>query len=181
MKILFFAGSLRKDSFNKKYIRVAHGILGARNGIEAELIDLLDYAMPVFNQDIQDADFPEAAARFIEKVMSADAIVISSPEYNGSISSPLKNTVDWSSRGPKNPWAGKQVLLLGASPGALGATRGLWHARRPFEVLNAHVYPEMSGLPKAHEAFDEKGDLKDKASFEKLAKLLHSFVDYARD
>jgi chromate reductase len=180
MRILFFAGSLRKESFNKKYLRVAYDVLSAQAGVEAELIDLLDYPLPVFNQDIQDKEFPQAATGFIDKVSKADAVIISSPEYNGSISSPLKNTVDWSSRGKQNPWLGKQVLLLGASPGALGATRGLWHSRRPFEVLGAFVFPEMSGLPRAHEAFDEKGALKDKASADRLAKLLHSFVEYAR-
>ncbi|MGZ3723717.1 MAG: NADPH-dependent FMN reductase [Bdellovibrionales bacterium] len=180
MKILFFAGSLRAQSFNKKYVRVAYDFISTLKDVEAEIIDLLAYPMPVFNQDIQDKAFPDSVTQLIEKIMKADAIVISSPEYNGSISSVLKNTVDWSSRGPKNPWAGKQVLLLGASPGALGAVRGLWHSRRPFEVLNAHVYPEMSGLPKAHEAFDEKGALKDKVSLERLTKLLQAFVDYAR-
>ena len=179
MKILFFAGSLRKQSLNKKFVNVAFEIAKAKGGCEPELIDLLDYEMPVYNQDIQDAGFPQTASRFIEKVMSAQAIVISSPEYNGSISSVLKNTVDWSSRGPKNPWAGKQVLLLGASPGALGATRGLWHGRQPFTVLSAHVYPDMMGLPKANEAFDEQGRLKDKASHERLAKLVESFIEYA--
>lgn len=177
MKIIFFAGSLRKESFNKKYLHVAYEILRSATGIDAEVIDLLDYPMPVFNQDIQDQQFPEPVTQLIAKIAGCRAAVISTPEYNGSISSVLKNTLDWSSRGPQNPWKDRNILLLGASPGALGAVRGLWHSRQPFEVLGAHVYPEMMGLPRAHEAFDESGSLKDKASHERLAKLLFAFAE----
>lgn len=136
--------------------------------------------MPVFNQDIEDKEFPAAGLKLIEEVAGADAIVISTPEYNGSISCVLKNAIDWTSRAKQNPWRGKQVFLMGASPGALGAVRGLWHSRIPLEVLGANVFPDMSGLPKAHEAFDEQGALKDKASYDRLAKLLRTFFDYAR-
>src|SRR6266404_3765061 len=104
MKILCFAGSLRAQSLNKKYLAVACEALRTQQGVEVELIDLLDYPLPVFNQDIEDKEFPQGATQFIEKIMAAEAIVISSPEYNGSISCVLKNAVDWSSRGPKNPW-----------------------------------------------------------------------------
>ena len=179
MKILFFAGSLRKESLNRKYLRVAEEHLAKIAGVETELVDLLDFPLPVFNQDIQDREFPQAATDFIEKISGADAVVISTPEYNGSISSVLKNWVDWSSRGPQNPWKGKPVFLMGASPGALGAVRGLWHSRIPLEVLGAHVYPEMSGLPRAHEAFGASGELKEKANQERLARFLTAFAEFA--
>lgn len=176
MKILCFAGSLRRESLNKKNVRVAHQILRDMK-FETELVDLVDFPMPVFDQDIQDKEFPEGVLRLGEKVKECGALVISCPEYNGSISSPLKNTVDWLSRLPGNIMAKKKVLLIGASPGALGATRGLWHSRRPFEVLSCFVHPDMLGLPKAHEAFDEKGAFRDKASHERLAKLISAFVE----
>lgn len=176
MKILCFAGSLRKASLNKKNVRLAHQILIER-GEDAELLDLADYSMPVFNQDIQDKGFPEAVTQLGDKVKQAKALVISCPEYNGSISSPLKNTVDWLSRLPGDIFTQKKVLLIGASPGMLGANVGLWHSRRPFEKLKCFVYPEMLGLPKAHEAFDEAGNFKDKASHERLAKLMNAFLE----
>ncbi len=178
MKILCFAGSLRSGSYNKKYVRVAAGILKGMEGVEVRTLDLADYPMPVFNQDIQDKGFPEAVVKLAGEVKAADALVISTPEYNGSISCVLKTTVDWLSRDPLNPWPGKHVCLLGASPGALGAVRGLWHSRQPFEVLGCHVYPEMSGLPRAHEAFDAEGNLKEKTSQERLSKLLTGFVKH---
>lgn len=176
MKVLCFAGSLRRESFNKKYVKVAHGILGELK-LDAELVDLADYPMPVYSQDIQDKEFPDAVVQLGKKVSECGALVISCPEYNGSISSPLKNTVDWISRLPGNVFAKKKVLLIGASPGALGATRGLWHSRRPFEVLSCFVYPDMSGLPRAHEAFDQEGALKDKASHDRLAHLISAFSE----
>ena len=180
MKILCFAGSLRKESFNKKYVHVAAGILKQMNGVEVKTVDIAQYHLPVFNQDIQDQGFPQGVLDLANEIKQADALVISSPEYNGSISSPLKTVIDWCSRDPINAWPGKHICLLGASPGALGAVRALGHGRQPFEVLGCHVFPDMLGLPKAHEAFDESGNLKDKAGQERLAKLLSKFVDYLR-
>jgi NAD(P)H-dependent FMN reductase len=176
-KVLLFAGSLRTGSLNKKYVKVAHAILHEITGLDTELVDLADYPMPVYNQDIEDKEFPQPAADLARKVAGVDALVISTPENNGSIAAALKNTVDWLSRPPHNPWPGKCIFLMGASPGALGAVRGLWHSRIPFEALGCHVYPDMSGLPRAHEAFDENGELKDKASRERLAKQLKGFAN----
>lgn len=180
MKILCFAGSLRKESFNKKYVGVAATILKQMKDLEVKVVHIAQYNLPVFNQDIQDEGFPKGVLELANEIKQADAIVISSPEYNGSISSPLKNVIDWCSRDPINAWPGKHICLLAASPGALGGVRALWHGRQPFEVLGCHVFPDMLGLPKAHEAFDESGSLKDKAGQERLAKLLTKFVDYLR-
>lgn len=180
MKILCFAGSLRVGSFNKSYAQNARELLGTIEAVNADWIDLLNYPLPVYNADIEAKGFPDAVASLAALVKAADAVVISSPENNGSIAALLKNTVDWLSRPPHNPWPGKHILLLGASPGALGAIRGLWHTRQPFEALGCHVYPEMSGLPRAHEAFDAEGKLKDPATRERLAKLLNAFVKHAR-
>ncbi len=176
MKMICFAGSLRRESLNKKYARVANDLL-REAGHEAELLDLADYPMPVYDQDIEDKQFPEGVVALGKKLEHCEALVIACPEYNGSIAAALKNTVDWLSRFQKDNFKRKKVLLIGASPGALGATRGLWHSRRPFEVLGCFVYPEMSGLPHANEAFAENGELKEKASRDRLAKLLSSFVD----
>lgn len=179
-KILLFAGSLRSGSLNKRYVKVAEGILRGASDIETEFLDLADFPLPVYNQDIEDREFPEAAIRLAGKVRQAAALVISTPENNGSIAAALKNTIDWLSRPPHNPWPGKWIFLMGASPGALGAVRGLWHSRVPFEALGCMVYPEMSGLPKANEAFDENGDLKDGAARERLAKQLVKFAQALR-
>lgn len=175
-KILMIAVALRKGSFNKKFIGNANRILTAENaGHEIELLSFNDYPMPVYDGDIETAGIPQPVRNLAEKIQAAQAVIISTPEYNGGIPGPFKNAIDWVSRVKPMPWAGKHILLLGASPGALGAVRSLWHSRQPLDVCEAFVYPEMLGLPKAHEAFDENDRLKDPKMEERLKTLLLKF------
>lgn len=178
-KFLMIGMSLRKDSFNKKLISNAHKILSGENSEhEFELVQFNDFPMPVYDGDLEKAGMPEGVVSLGKKISEADAVIFSTPEYNGGMPGPFKNAVDWVSRIFPMPWPGKQVLLLGASPGALGAIRSLGHSRVPLESIGVFVYPEMFGLPKAHEAFDENGTLKDPATTEKLKKLLFKFRDH---
>lgn len=178
MHILTFAGSLRADSYNKKFaaeaLRLAKGM-----GHGGEFLDLKPLNLPLMDEDVEKTNFPEGASRLGEKIAAADAIIIATPEYNASISAPLKNALDWVSRLKPMPLAGKHVLLLGASPGALGAVRGLWHSRQPFDQLGAYLYPAMQGLPKAHEAFDDAGQLKDEKTASQLKELIEKFLAVA--
>jgi NAD(P)H-dependent FMN reductase len=181
MKILLFAGSLRRDSLNKKFAREAARLLSALPGVETEFVDLQPLAVPVYDGDVEAAiGVPAGVHEFARKIAAADALVLSTPEYNGSIPGVLKNTIDWLSRLKPVSVSGKPLLLLAASPGALGGIRSLWHTRQPLEVLGAHVFPEMMGLPLAHEAFDASGALKDAKTAERLAGLLERFVAHAR-
>jgi NAD(P)H-dependent FMN reductase len=178
MKILFFAGSLRKDSLNKKFVREAMR-LAQEAGVDSEFIDLKDYPMPVYDGDIEaSSGIPENTKKLAQKIAAADGLIISTPEYNGSISCVLKNTVDWLSRDKPVSLTGKHLLLLGASPGALGAVRGLWHSRQPFEVLGMHVFPTMQGLPMADKAFDAEGKLADEKTLANLKKLVGQFTGH---
>ncbi len=115
-----------------------------------------------------------------QKISEADAIILSTPEYNGGMPGSFKNAVDWVSRISPMPWPGKQLLLIGASPGALGAIRRLGHSRVPLESIGVFVFPEMFGLSQAHQAFDEAGTLKDAATLERLNRLLIKFKNYLR-
>lgn len=179
MKLLVFAGSLRTDSCNKKFAREA-ARLAQEAGADAEFIDLREYPMPVYDGDIETASgIPETTRRLGEKIKAADALIISTPEYNGSIPGILKNVVDWLSRDKPVSLTGKHLLLLAASPGALGGTRSLWHSRQPFEVLGVHVFPAMQGLPNAYEAFDAQGRLKEQKPLDSLRKLLTQFIQHA--
>lgn len=176
--ILMMGMSLRKGSFNKKFIHSAFESLTAK-GESAELLSFNDYPMEVFNADTEsDTGIPTSVKELGKKISEARALIFSTPEYNGAMPGPFKNAFDWISRIKPMPWERKHVLLLGASPGGLGATRGLWHSRVTFEAAGSFVFPEMMGLSAAHEAFDEDGKLNDSKQQDRLDKLLQKYLDH---
>jgi len=180
MKILAFGGALRTGSSNKKFaaeaLRVAKTL-----GAEGEYIDLRDYPMPVYDGDIEaNEGIPENTKKLSAKIKEADAIIISTPEYNASIPGMLKNVIDWLSRDKPVALTDKHLLLLAASPGALGGVRVLWNARQPFEQLAMHVYPGMMGLSDSANSFDESGKLKDEKKLAQLTKLLEGFIKHVK-
>jgi chromate reductase len=180
MKFTLFAGSLRKGSYNRKLLAIAAQKL-KNDGIEIVIHDLTELAMPVYNAEIEEKGFPDGVKTLASAISHSDAVVISSPEYNGGMSGVLKNAMDWVSRIKPVPWKDKPLFLMAASPGALGGTRGLWHGRVPFEVAGCFVYPEMFGLPKANEAFDDKDQLKDPKTKERLYNLLDAFIPFVKN
>ena len=175
-KILAFAGSTRKDSYNKKLVQIA--IRGARNtGAEVTFIDLRDLPMPIFDQDLEEEeDFPENARKFKDLLLAHQGLLISSPEYNSSISGVLKNSIDWASRREENEkplacFVDKVAGLMSASPGALGGLRGLVHVRAILGNIGVLVLPNQVAISNAHEAFAPEGSLKDQkkqAAVEKI-------------
>lgn len=165
-KILAFAGSLRKDSLNKKVVRVAAE--GARKaGAEVTLIDLKDFPMPIYDADLQAAEgFSEHANRFQQILLAHDGLLISSPEYNSSLPGGLKNAIDWASRANGDvklgaAFKGKVAGIMSASPGSFGGLRCLNHLRSVLSILLVNVLPEEFAITFAHEAFDENGNFKD--------------------
>jgi len=175
MKIVAFAGSLRKESSNKKLAREAVRQLTRQSLARAEFLDLKDYPMPLYDGDAEQANgLPDAVLKLAAKIAEADGLIVATPEYNGSISSVLKNTIDWVSRRKPMPFTGKHLLLLSASPGGFGGVRGLWHSRVPFEAVGVHVFPQMVALPHANTAFDELGYLNEERL--QLQALLNAFA-----
>ena len=182
--ILAFAGSVRKDSFNKKLVRIAAD--GAREaGIKVTVIDLKDYPLPLFDQDLETAEgLPENAQKLKKLFIDHQSLLIASPEYNSSITPVLKNTLDWISRpapneAPLAAFQGKVASLISASPGALGGLRGLVHVRAILGNLGVIVLPDQIAVPKAHDAFADDGALKDakqQAGVRQLGKKLAETV-----
>lgn len=178
MNYLLFSGSLRKGSLNKKLLQVCENILKHQADSKIVLVDLKDFNLPVYDGDIEEAGMPEGVTLLGDMISAADGVIIASPEYNASIAGSLKNTIDWVSRLKSAPLSKKCVLLMGASPGPYGTMRALMVTQAPFELLGAQVYSQTFALSKAHEAFDDKGDLKDETSKKRLQDLIKSFVDF---
>jgi chromate reductase len=182
-RIIALAGSLRAESYNKKLIKVA--IEGAKKaGAQVTYIDLKDYSMPVYEEEIEKNAFPENAIKLKKIFLEHEGLLISSPEYNSSISGVLKNTIDWLSRtyGSETPLAcfnNKVASLMSASPGSLGGLRGLVHVRSILGNINVLVLPQQVAVSKASEAFDQNNMLKDSklaASVEKLGANLANML-----
>lgn len=166
-KILAFAGSARKDSWNKALVKIAaEGATAA--GAEVTVIDLADYTMPIFNQDLEASDgMPEGAARFKQQLIDHDGFLIASPEYNSAFSPLLKNAIDWASRStsenetPLSAYSGKCAAIMACSPGGLGGIRGLVFLRMLLGNIGVTVIPDQQAIPKAHDAFAADGSLVD--------------------
>ncbi|WP_017654447.1 NADPH-dependent FMN reductase [Fortiea contorta] len=181
IKILSFAGSSRIESFNKKLVKVAS--VGAKNaGAEVNFIDLLDYPMPLFNEDLEAQEgLPESVLKFKALLRNHQGFLIGCPEYNGSITPLLKNAIDWATRlepGEQglSSFNGKVAALLAASPGGLGGIRGLVHVRAILEGIGVIVIPNQKGIPNAYEAFDEQGQLKDEKQMQAVQAIAQKLV-----
>ncbi len=182
-RLLFIAGSAREGSYNKKLARLGARVADA-NGLEATFADLGDYPMPLYDADLQTGEgIPENALKLEALMKVHTGIFIASPEYNASISPLLKNSLDWVSRirrDGEEPLAvyKTRVFALGAaSPGGMGGIRGLVTVRTVLEMgLSALVLPDQFLCPRAADAFDENGHLKDREAQERFKALLQKLA-----
>ncbi len=179
-RILAFAGSARRGSFNRKFLAVAIQEVEATGG-SVTLVDLNEYELPLYHGDLEDADGILAnAVKLIELVQSHAGLLLASPEYNSQLTPLLKNTIDWISRAEENPLVGKVAAVISASPGAMGGSRSLQSARHLLLQLGCHVVPAQCILPKAHQSFDEKGGLLSPRSQKSVETLAGQLVDLTR-
>ena len=187
-RILAFAGSARNDSWNHRLVQIAAE--GARTGdAEVTVLNLRDYPLPLFDQDLeQEQGPPENATKLKQLFLDHDGLLISSPEYNSSITPLLKNTIDWVSRpvedeAPLAAYTGRVAALMAASPGGLGGLRGLVHLRAILSSIGVIVLPDQIAVPRAFEVFDDDGQLKDdkqqarvQGLGQSVAKMLHQLA-----
>ena len=180
-RILAFAGSARRDSLNKKLIRVA-AAMAESAGASVTSIDLNDFPLPLYHGDLEAAEgVPPLARQLRELIASHQGLLIASPEYNASIPAPLKNALDWVSRpvDGKNGLAayqGKIAALMSASPGAYGGLRGLVHLRQVLQALGVLVLSEQVAVGRANEQFDAAGNLGDPRMQASLTGLVQRLV-----
>ncbi|NVJ51285.1 MAG: NAD(P)H-dependent oxidoreductase [Gammaproteobacteria bacterium] len=163
VNILVFSGSLRKDSYNKKLARILSAS-AEKAGANVTYVDLADYPMPLFNEDDESANGIDSnALKFKQLMNQSDGFIITSPEYNGSYSGVLKNTIDWASRqaegeGILESFKGKYAAIFATSPGAFGGLRGLSQLRLLLAGIGTTVLAEQIAIPKAGEALVADSD-----------------------
>jgi chromate reductase, NAD(P)H dehydrogenase (quinone) len=177
LSILGFAGSLRKESYNKAILRVAQEVVPSE--AQLEIFDLA--GIPLFNQDTEQQP-AQRVTEFKAAIRAADALLIVTPEYNYSMPGVLKNALDNASRPyGDNAFEGKPVAIMGASIGMLGTARAQYHLRQCCVFLNMYPLnrPEVM-VPFAHQKIDDKGRLTDAATREKIAELVAALITWTR-
>lgn len=183
-KLVAFSGSARRASLNRAVLATA--VTAAREaGAAVTLVELNDYPLPVFDQDLEDrAGLPDPAKRLKALFRDADGFLVASPEHNSSYSALLKNTVDWCSRvesddePPLSAFAGKSAGLFAASPGALGGLRGLFALRELLQNLRIAVFPDMLAVGGADRIVAD-GAVNDAEWAARIGSLAKSYVTFA--
>ena len=173
MRILGISGSLRKESFNTKLLRAARELVPEGHTIEA-----FDIApIPIYNHDVYEAGFPVEVVQFREAIRAADALLVATPEYNYSVPGVLKNAIDWASRAPSQPFAGKPLAMMGATPGLGGTVRSQYHLRQVLTALDVHIVnrPEVA-VRSAPDKFDASGTLTDEKTRTQVKALLAALI-----
>jgi chromate reductase len=170
VRILGISGSLRRDSHNTRLLRAAAEMLPP--GAELQLFEELG-AVPPYNEDADVEPAPDGVERLRSAIANADALLISTPEYNASVPGVLKNAVDWASRPyPDNVLRGKPVAVIGASTGLFGAIWAQAELRKSLRHTGAHVLDDELPVGTADQAFTASGELVDPELNRRLADLV---------
>lgn len=176
IKILGICGSLREGSYNKAALKAAVDLVP--DGVELEICDMVK-DLPLFNQDKEQSP-PQIVKDFKQHIQASDAILLSTPEYNYSVSGVLKNAIDWASRPHgMSVWEEKPVGIMSASGSMLGGARAQYHLRQMFVYLNMLPLnrPEVI-IPFASDKFDENGVLTDQHTKDKIRELLEALTNW---
>jgi chromate reductase len=183
VRILAFSGSTRTGSYNKKLLKIA--INGARKaGAEVTELDLRDIPMPLYDGDLEVHEgIPANGLEFCDLLFEHDGLLIASPEYNGSFSAVLKNSLDWASRPQEGKpslycFKGKVASIMSASDGYFGGVRGLNHLKVLLLQLGVTVLPSQVMIPKAQKAFGDDGSLLDEKKHASTLKLGADLVEF---
>ncbi|MDW5593523.1 NAD(P)H-dependent oxidoreductase [Conexibacter stalactiti] len=178
MRVLGIPGSVRQDSHNRKLLRAAAATLPS--GVELELWDRLA-ELPHFDEDLERGPAPAAVQELRDAIAGADAVLISTPEYNAGVPGVLKNAIDWISRPfESHPLRDKPVAVVGASTGLFGAVWAQAEVRRVAAHIGARVLDHELPVGLADGAFGDDGTLSDPEQVAALAAVVQALVDDAR-
>lgn len=178
VRIVGFAGSLRQESYNKLLLRAAAKVLPPFSQLQICELD----GIPLYNQDVEALAFPEIVTTFKRKIKGADAVLISTPEYNHSYPGVLKNATEWASRPyGQNSFDGKPTAVMSASPGFFGGVRAQERLKQDLLAVNARLVtqPEVI-VGTANQKFDKDGNLLDQRAKQFLQQLVTNLVNEAR-
>jgi chromate reductase len=178
LTILAIPGSLRRASFNRALARAAAEL--APPGATVEVAEL--HEIPVYDDDVNAGGAPPPVAALRRRIAGADAVFLATPEYNHSVSGVLKNAIDWTSRGPDQPWKGKPVAIAGASNGGFGTVRAQIALRTILACLDARTVqkPELY-VSRAQDKIDAGGRLADEGTRATLGRLLEALAAAVQD
>ena len=180
MRILVFAGSLRKESLNKKLATLIADKIG-KLGVEVDHPDFREFSMPVYDGDLDISDgFPGGTISLGQRIEASDGLVIVSPEYNFGVPGPLKNAIDWLSRIRPHPTIGKTGFLASASPGLVGGSRGLIALRPSLSFMGMWLSGDTFSLAQAGQAFKSEDKLEDEDLEKMLDEMLESFILFTK-
>jgi chromate reductase len=174
LRILAIPGSLRRASFNRGLLLAAQEILSGR--AEVELVSLAE--IPLYDDDLRLAGYPEPVEKLRKQVERADALLIGATEYNFGPSGVLKNAIDWASRPPGPPLLGKPFGLVGASTGGFGTVRSQLALRQILLFVQALGFPAGLHVSGAANLFDEQGQLTDDETRHNLSDYLDGFLAF---
>lgn len=185
-KILVFAGSLRSGAFSGKTADAAQAELAVQ-GADVTRLSLADYPLPILDQDLEkEQGIPENAIRLARQIAAHDALLIATPEYNGSIPPLLKNAIDWVSRvrsdggRPFHPMTDKPVALCSSSAGRFAGIRCIAHLRLVLTRCRMEVIAPECSVPTGSEAFAANGELNDESLRRSLETLATTLIERAR-
>ncbi|PIR59394.1 MAG: hypothetical protein COU69_00500 [Candidatus Pacebacteria bacterium CG10_big_fil_rev_8_21_14_0_10_56_10] len=175
-RVLGLAGSLRQASFNRSLLRSAVSLAPDQLNIEPFELG----SVPLFNQDLE-PDLPAEAAAFRQALESADALLISTPEYNSQVPGVLKNALDWASRTYKqiNVVKSKPVAIMGATDGGVGTSRAQAQLRSLLSIMGLHVLPDQLYVANVTTKMDQAGIITDQETLRRLGKLLESLASFS--
>lgn len=174
ISILAISGSLRERSHNRALLRHAAEI--APEDVEISFFEGLR-DLPNYDEDIDGTDAPEPVKRLRAAILDADALLVATPEYNGSVPGLLKNAIDWASRPYKgSPLTNKTTAVIGATTGSYGAIWAQQDARKALGIAGARVIDDQVAVPKAHEAFHDDGRLRSDKHNEDLVGVIDALA-----
>jgi len=185
-RILVFAGSVRSNAYSGKVADAAMKEL-AQQGAEVARLSLADYPLPIMDEDHErERGIPESAVQLARQIAGHDAVLICTPEYNGSVPPLLKNAIDWVSRVKSDgsralrPYPGKVVGVCSSSNGHFAGIRAANHLRAILAHIGMEVVSAQVSVPNAADAFDADGAFRDERLSKGMKRLCESLVEHAR-